>query len=229
LAKRKTIKQDILEELQDARLGIYTTQIAKNLNCSRTTVTKYLKMLEEEGLAVVTSVGDIKLWKHKDTIEDENKKESLMNYILPLYTLMLKNFDKIKVDQEKAKKLGKLISKDFKFDKFIDVSLVKSIEDLIKSLKDKNYEKIANALMDIVDSVLKPLDNYDWEEPFIATDKNIIILRMKDSDFITSPMHFYVLSGILEEEINNFFPITISISKIAKKKNMVDIEIDFLK
>ncbi|NVM53453.1 MAG: HTH domain-containing protein [Candidatus Helarchaeota archaeon] len=224
---KQNIKDEILGVLINSRFGMNITKIAEKLKISRTTVTKYLKSLENEGLAVVQDVGQYKLWIHKDIyLEEKNKGKQLQNFIIPLYITMLKNFEKIGVGPEEIKGLGKSTAKDFNFVDFSDSRVFDFVKEMQISYDNFKPDELARFFMNVIDSVARWFDNYVWKPPIIIDGTRIIILRMENSDYIDAPMHFYLISGVMEEELNNYISGKVTINQIATEEKVVDFKFD---
>ena len=224
---KQNIKDEILGVLIKSRFGMNVTKIAENLKISRTTVTKYLKSLEKEGLAIVQDVGQYKLWIHKDIyIEEKNKGKQLQNFIIPIYQTILKNFKNVGVGTEDVKELGKRTAREFNFVEYSDSRVFDFAKDMQMSYDNFKPEELAQFFMNVIDSVGRWFDNYVWKPPIIINGTRIIILRMENSNFIDAPMHFYLIAGVMEEELNNYFSGKVTVNQIATVEKVVDFKFD---
>lgn len=226
--KSEVIKSKIIELLISSQYGESIKKIAEKLDLSRTTVKKYLDILANEKKVISKNVGQYALWFHAGNIQDQlDMKKSLQTYFKPIYGALLNNFKKINIDNYKIKELGKHISYDLPI---ADINQNPIIGELmehfnVSMLKNIDRNIIADSIMEIIDSALGPLDCFTWDPPIIiqdTIDSPIIILRMKDSEYIDIPGHFYLMAGIIEEQMNKFFTVTIDIQQIFQETKIVD-------
>lgn len=235
LVKEDT-EQEILEILNRERFGLNIQILSEKLGYSRNTITKYLKILEDQGKVFCREIGQNYIWIHKDVYYDKiDKTNPISSLIFSIYTALMKNIEKIDVPPKKVKELGKYIAEDFNFSDYIDRSYLKISKEISDSME------IADLLMKIIDSICKFYDDYTWSSPIIIKDRTIIILRMHNSDLIESPNHFYLISGFIEYEMNkqiNEFNRTIKelknpiegnveIVQINEEKKIVDFQFEF--
>ncbi|MBD3229779.1 MAG: ArsR family transcriptional regulator, partial [Candidatus Lokiarchaeota archaeon] len=160
----KDTKKEILDLLKRSRFGLNVQKISDDLGYSRTTISKYLKILEKDDLVFYRTIGQNKIWIHKDIYFDKrNKDNPLNNLVFAIYTSMLRNMEtsdlKPNLTPDYIKKLGKLIAQDFNFSEFLDNDLLKIPDEIPDS------DKISELLMKIIDSICKFFDNYTWKEP----------------------------------------------------------------
>ena len=124
-----------------------------------------------------------------------------------------------------GKEIGKLISRELPFEKHIPVDL----EGLMKTPLD--LEEIAKTFMDGLNNIyFLTYEKYIFDPPIINRDPPIsIILRIKESRYVQIPLHFEILTGLVEEKINQLFKlkIDVSINAIFPEKSMIDIKISF--
>lgn len=117
MSKRK----DILK-LISVHPQMTTTEIARKLGLSRTTVIKYLKQLSREGLISYRKVGSAKLWFIESNEAEKEAREALIrekmlalndsiaSFLSDGFALKVLDEDEIKVLEKVRKKLHKKIS-----------------------------------------------------------------------------------------------------------------------
>jgi Mn-dependent DtxR family transcriptional regulator len=228
MVKAKDISQDILDVLESSSLGMSITKLAKELNCSRTTVTKYIKKLEKQDLVFFQGVGQYRLWHHKEQFEsNKDKRESLINFYEPLYNSIIKNLPAIGISETQSKELGKRISRDLDFS---DIA-----EDIIETLIPKKncteaeaFNNIVKSTAQILESLCRTFDDFTWEPPIVLTINKIFVLRLKQSQFVKFPIHFYILTGIIEEEMNKYVKVEINVNQIIQNDKIVDLKFELI-
>ncbi|MCJ7445072.1 MAG: winged helix-turn-helix domain-containing protein [Methanotrichaceae archaeon] len=67
-------KERILEAIRNSKVGLTTVDVAKHADISKTTVIKYLSVLNSEGQVEFVEVGPSKLWKLKS--EDRSTEKT---------------------------------------------------------------------------------------------------------------------------------------------------------
>jgi biotin operon repressor len=225
VVKKKDIKDNVLEILKLSRFGLNLKSITEKVECSRTTVTKYLNELEADGFVIDRQIGQYKVWLHRDAYLAGNEMQLPSNSLLyGILSSMLKNMEKLGVEPAFVKQLGITIADDFNFSEYLDKQLLEPMESP-PDLKD-----IADKLMKLIDSVCKIYDNYTWQTPVILPrpDHLEIILRMHNSDFITlAPYNYYLISGFIEHEMNKYVNGTVDVIQIQDKERIVDFQFQF--
>lgn len=219
--KKKSIDSKILELLHRSRFGLNVKHISEELEHSRTTILKYLRKLKEKALVYEREFGQSKLWIHKDIIHGKPKNDNPLGSLLfSIYSSMLKHMEE-DLESEYIKDLGKKIAGDFDFSTLFN----------LHSQEEKNniraLDSIANILMTTIDSICQLYDNYDWRPPVFLKDKNIIIIRMHDSDLIDlAHYHFYLLSGLIEYEMSKYVDCSVNVTQIDEKEKIVDFQFE---
>ncbi len=217
------IKQNILELLKSSKFGLNVKNLKDELGYSRTTIAKYLNILEQEELVFDQKIGQYRVWLHKD---HENTK-SLNILIFDVYQSMLRNMEKdpgFNITPKKIKKMGMQVASDLHFSELVDIQLFEGV-DL------RNFGGIADLLMKAIDMMCTYYDSYSWRPPIIIESKNIIIVRMYDSKLISSTnYHFYMLSGFIEQAMNKMgkgLKHSVNVIKIDEIEKIVDFQFDF--
>ena len=212
-----------MEILKQSRFGLNLKTITDKLECSRTTVTKYLNMLEREGLVFDRQIGQYKVWIHRDAFMSGNEMKLPSNTLLfGIFSSMMKNMQNLGVEPAFVKQLGKAIAVDFNFANYLDQKYMETPE------IPPDMREIAERLMHIIDSICKMYDKYTWQAPIVRPDRGEIILRMHDSDFIAiGQYNFYLISGFIEHEMNKYVNGTVDVIQIQEKEKIVDFQFEF--
>lgn len=214
----------LLDVLKTSRYGLSINKIAEKIGWHRNTVAKYLGILENEGKVFNREIGQYKLWLYKKS-EDEAVSEQ-DQLLLKAYELFIKNLMRLHPEITDGKEIGRLISRELEFEKHIPIDF----NGIAKPPLDFNL--IAKTLMDGLNNIyFLTYEKYEFDPPIINKSPPFIILRIKDSRYVQIPLHFEILTGLVEEKINQLFPLNIdvSINAIYSDKNMIDIKISFKK
>ncbi|MHA1647562.1 MAG: HTH domain-containing protein [Promethearchaeota archaeon] len=231
-----SLQDDILNLLKDAKFGLSVSKLAQQLNASRTTISKYLKILEEERKVSVQDIGQYKLWYQTEKYhQNKLRREALSTFYEPFYRSLLRNFSQFIKKPEDLKELGKVIAKDLNFSELTD-SIVsqQNLTPLPENKEEiaKIHPKLplmAQYIMNIIDSLFSTFDNYEWEPPVILREQNIIILRMKNSEYTSLTAHFQIFAGIIEQEMSKYIEACVTLNQIQPQNQIVDIQFQFKK
>ena len=223
IMEKPDIKQNILDLLKSSKFGLNVKNIKDKLGYSRTTIAKYLDILEKDNLVFDQKIGQYRVWLHKD---HENIK-SLNVLIFDIYQSMLRNMEKdpeFSITPEKIKKMGMQVASDLHFSELVDTQL-------FEGANFRNFSSIADLLMKAIDMMCTYYDSYSWRPPIIIDSKNIIIVRMYDSKLISSTKyHFYMLSGFIEHAMNKMgkgSKHSVNVIKIDEIEKIVDFQFEF--
>jgi len=221
--EKPDIKQSILDLLKSSKFGLNVKNIKDKLGYSRTTIAKYLDILEKDNLVFDQKIGQYRVWLHK---EHENIK-SLNVLIFDVYQSMLRHMEEdseLDISPEKIKKMGMTVASDLHFSELVD-------KQLFEGVNLRNFGDIADLLMKAIDMMCTYYDNYSWRPPIIIESKNIIIVRMYDSKLISSTnYHFYMLSGFIEQAMNETAKGSkgsVNVIQIDEKEKIVDFQFEF--
>ena len=210
----KQYQENILQTVKKSKFGLNIKNIVEELGYSRTTITKYLKMLEEEGLVFERAIGQYRIWIHRDALFASSS--TIGNEMI---FSLLKHLES-KIDPKTIKKLGKEISRDLNFSKYINKGILKDTGN------NTGLANTAEILMKIIDSICKSYDDYTWSTPMLNHKKNQIILRMGNSEIIEITPYYFLIAGIIEQEINraNENAVKVNILQINRQQQLIDIE-----
>jgi DNA-binding transcriptional regulator YhcF (GntR family) len=233
MTKGQVLIDQILDLLLNSKLGLSVNKMAEKIVCSRTTISKYLKELEQKHLVFEQDIGQYKIWHHKDGfIKNKARWDSLSTFFEPFYDSLMHNLPKLNITPANLKELGNLIDQELNFSDLITDIIDQNNTLLISSTNSAstgvltlpNLSEIAQLIMQIIDTLFRTFDPYHWDVPMIFENEGIFILRMVGSEYVRLPSHFYLLSGIIEGEMNRFAPVTINIHQILEKEQIVDIK-----
>jgi biotin operon repressor len=210
-------KSMILDVLEPSRYGMSINNIAENLNWHRNTVSKYLSILKDEGKVIDRKIGQYKLWISGEADRIELSEET--SILLNAYISLLRNLQVLHSGVIEGKELGKLISKDLDFEKLLPIDL--------KDIK-LDLNSIAIYIMDILNNIyFLTHETYNFDPPIVNQSPPFIILRIRESKYIETPLHFQIITGIFEEKINKLFHLNVDISihEIFIEESIIDIKI----
>ena len=220
-------EKDILMLLKDARFGHSINKIAKELNYSRTTISKYLVQMQKEGKVFAQDIGQYKVWHHQEGFYRKNYDCSIANIIFqPFYTSMMKNLPSYGIEKEQFKELGREISKDLDLFELVDTFVDLSASSL-KNSNQTTLNELAHITMDIIDMIFSDSDQFTWHPPFICGEESFFILRMAGSDYFDSPAHFYLLSGLIQFQLEKKTKAAVHIHQIVEEEKLVDMKFQF--
>ena len=214
MGKNKTV---LMELLRPSRYGMSVNKIAENLNWHRNTVSKYLSILKKEGKVADRKLGQYKLWISRDTEAEQVSKETSL--LLNAYISLLRNLNILHPDAIDGKELGKLISKDLEIEKLLPIDL--------KDVK-LDLDSIATYIMDILNNIyFLTNETYNFDPPMINQKPPFIIIRIRDSKYVETPLHFQIITGIFEAKIKQLFnlEVDITVHEIFIEEKILDIKI----
>ncbi len=214
---------EIIEILKNSRFGLNLNAIVEKLGCSRTTATKYLKILETEGEIVDRDIGQYRIWLHKDVFFRDGKQKIPSNTLIyQIYNSLLRNTQNVGLKPADIKKLGTLVAEDFNLSEFIDQTEFPGVEALL------DFSSLAEFLMKTLDSIFRFFDEYTWQPPVLMADKGQIILRLANSHLIAeTPAHFHFIAGIIEHEIQKHGNGTVDVIQVREEDQVVDFLFQF--
>ncbi|TFF87857.1 MAG: HTH domain-containing protein [Promethearchaeota archaeon] len=217
-------KELILKVLKPSKYGMSIKKIAENLDWSRTTVTKYLNELKDDGRVFDSEIGQYKLWLYQIpngmTLTGEGK------ILLRAYMSFLKNLNKLHPEIKDGKEIGKRIAKDLDIENEFPVNFKKLVK------RPLNLTQIAKTLMEVLNNIyFITYEKYNFDPPILNKNPPFIILRIKDSKYINIPLHFDILIGLIEEKVKQFYNIDVDIQihNMLLEENIIDIKINFKK
>lgn len=231
---KASLQDEIIDLLYKTRYGLSVSKLAQQLGASRTTIAKYLKILEDEDKAFVQDIGQYKLWHQKENyLKNKTRREALSTFYEPFYLSVLRNIPQFIQNPADLKELGKVMAKDLNFSEMTDNLLLhqqmpSSPLDLEGNPKTfLPLQLISQKIMSIIDSILTTFDTYQWAPPVIVEEQGLVILRMENSEYHSLPAHFQIFSGIIEEEMSKYISVSVKILQIDPQNNIVDIKFQF--
>jgi biotin operon repressor len=222
MVKKDQINEEILTLLEKSTFGLSVNKIAERLGYSRTTITKYLKELEEKDLAFNQDIGQYKVWHHKlEYSKRLSKWESVSSFFEPFYQSLTKVLPQMGISFDQFKEMGIKIAQNIDYSDLMDNIL--DPQNLKMQTADTfDLEFISKLIMQVIDALSSKIDSYKWNTPIIFEAEKRIILRMEKSVYINNPAHFYLFAGMIEAEMNKFIPVTITIHQIQQEQNVID-------
>ncbi len=228
---KKSRRKAIQNLLKNSQIGLSITNIAEELGYSRNTVSKYLKILKEEGKVYDRELGQYSIWLHNDArLYYEKDKAKGQMFALETYKHFLQYLDNNHPELGKeGKQIGNYMGKN------MDILNLISPELLEFDLRLTDLNNLAKFLMDLLDNTYLSMDSYEWETHSIIDRDEVppmIILRLKDSQYFSTPINFSMLAGVLEIQINSLLKNEGSMIRIDikdtipnKKVNLVELQI----
>ncbi|MCP4760459.1 MAG: HTH domain-containing protein [archaeon] len=230
MEKKSAILDETLDLIKINNFGISTKKIAEKLGYSRTTIRKYLKILETDGLIFDREMGQYKIWLHIDAKEYFGKERNPgQNLILQIYHLLLKSLKLCHPEliPEMGKEMGKSIGLELDFENYIDFDLKNSLKDL------NDLDKTAKFMENIMNNLYLTGDSIHFDPHVSDLSNSSIILRIRNSDFIDIPLEFYFMAGIMEKKMSFYYEklfkktVMVDIIGIVPEINLVDMKISF--
>ncbi len=215
IGKGTNWKKKILKFLNESPSGYTITDIAKNVNSTRITVSKYLSLLEQEEKVLSKEIGVYKLYFSKD------RKYIELSLVRSFYNAVLSGIKTKLSTKEEFKKLGEFIS-DSMFTYIVD-QYPESLRKQITSFPDflKVFSKMYPYHDFFYNKDLVIEENIDLEkEKGIYTFNNVELLSIAEN----LKFHFYIFSGIIERTLSKIFkevPIHCNIESIDVQKKEV--------
>jgi len=221
--KSHEFEAKLLETLQDARFGVSISKLAERMDCSRTTVSKYLKTLEEKQLVVQQDIGQYKLWLHIDHFRlNQSRKDALSAFYEPFYDSIMRHLPQFMGNPAMIKQLGRAIASDLAFSEMAQ-EMVETRRAAVSLDSSVDLSTVAQITMEIFDSIFHTFDTYTWSPPIVMNDKQIFILRMAGSAYSHLPAHFQLIAGVLEAEIEVYSPVEVKVGQILEEEKIVDL------
>ena len=214
--ERREFSKEILNFLLINPSGVTITDIAKGINTSRITASKYISVLEAKKKITTKQIGAYTLYfsVQRDLIPK--------NIMLSFYIGLLKGIKEKITDKETFKKFGKTIAD---FMKFPYGSAIPA--DVLPSkggTKEKYYKFIGDnlSLLDFIYEQKPKITTEMKDDKTIYTISDIELFD-KSEDF---DVHYYIVSGVLEKSISRFFSKAFcNIEEIDVKNRIVKISL----
>ncbi|MCP4760405.1 MAG: HTH domain-containing protein [archaeon] len=211
---KKDLKKKIFELLEEKGKGMSIKKIAEHFKVSRTTVSKYLDILLEEGKIEIEEISHLKFWKIKNS-EDIRTifafwtgYDAFIGAIASAYPEIT---DGKKLGREVAKNLGgndffkNLIDREGTIDLLNKYEKFKKNRNSDKQLYNTCFNELADSFWRLFNKTRLMVDNGLFEPPSIIANPPTIILRNKGQRFLDEflkPPHqdfkFEIIAGLLE-------------------------------
>ena len=214
--EKRDFSKEILNYLLINPSGLTITDIAKGINTSRITVSKYVSILEAKKKVSTKEVGAYTLYF--------NVKRGLipLDIMLPFYTGLLKGLKEDITDKEYYKKYGKRIADFMKFPYGSEVT------DYALPKKDSTTEKY----LEYIGERLSIFNFIYTSKPKILTEimENKALYTISDIELFDNSedfdVHYYIASGVIEKVASRFFPkVSCEVEEIDLKNRIVKISL----
>ncbi len=202
MVKNRDYKLEILNELDESPLGLTITEISTKTNIQRNTVSKYVIVLEAEGLVNKKEVSRAKLFFSK-------KRKYLPRKVVSSFikALFIALKDKIPDREEDFKEIGRAILDNFKFP--LGEEIINQFESL---RKDYGIQAKLKFFQEFYDSFDLVQDNP--EVIIVELQENRVVYKIKDPEFLRPPgdstYFFYFICGITEGLYKRLLKTTVS-------------------
>lgn len=223
-AKESNWKEKILEFLEENPSGCTITDIAREIETTRITVSKYLSLLQQEKRVLSKEIGVYKLYFSAE------RRYIALNLFQAYYRALLLGVRNQLLDQKDLKQTFKEIGyqiadvlSDFLFNQFPE-SLRKHISNFRDFLKF--FGEVYPHLDFIYASTLTIQEDIDTEnEKGIYKFKNPSVLDFtEDLEY-----RFYVLSGMIERSLSKTFtrkPVHCNVKSIDREEKIITIVLE---
>lgn len=214
--EKRDFSKEILNYLLVNPSGLTITDIAKGINTSRITVSKYVSILEAKKKVSTKEIGAYTLYF--------NVKRGLipLDIMLPFYTGLLNGLKEDITDKAYYKKYGKRIADFMKFPYGSEVT------DYVLPKKDRTNEKYLKYIGEQL-SIFNFIYTY---KPKIAIEvmENEALYTISDIELFDKSedfdVHYYIASGVIEKVASRFFPkASCKVEEIDLKNRIVKISL----
>ncbi|MHA1147951.1 MAG: hypothetical protein ACTSR8_06865 [Promethearchaeota archaeon] len=217
--KKRDFYSETLDYLLINQAGLTITDIAKALNTSRITASKYIGILEAEKKVVSKQIGAYKLYYSADRSLIPKK------VMLAYYSGLLASLKHEIKDKEKYKEFGNTIAD---FIQFAFTFSFPENEKLRKGPDYSGYFKNFKKIMTYIDFIYE-------KNPKIKMEKidNGFLFHMSDIDLFDKSedlnLHYYIASGVMEKLISRDLKKEVScdVGDIDVKNRSVNLKITF--
>lgn len=217
-------KSKILNELEDSASGLTITQLAKEIEINRNTVSKYLGILEAEDLVRKKKIGKALLYL---STKRKYLRRSLVNSFIQALLHALK--DNYPNEEETFKNVGRNLLDYFEFS--LGDVYTKEFEKIKKTSNSEAYLQLFKEFYNSFDFFQDDLDL-----SLVELSSHKVRYRIKNSEFLDNSddflYYFYIVCGITEGIYSRGLEINIrcnvediNISK-SKKESYIDISLE---
>ena len=217
-------KSKILNKLEDSASGLTITELAKEVEIHRNTVSKYLGILEAEGLVKKKEIGKALLYL---STKRKYLRRNLVNSFIQALLHALK--DNYPNDEETFKNVGRNLLDYFEFS--LGEAYTQAFEKIKKNSSSDTYLELFKEFYDSFDFFQDDLDI-----SLVELHSHKVKYRIKNSEFLKNSddflYYFYIVCGITEGVYSRGLDIKIScnvedinISK-SKKESYIDISLE---
>ncbi|MHA1674424.1 MAG: helix-turn-helix domain-containing protein [Promethearchaeota archaeon] len=222
------VEAEILSILLTSKYGFSIAKLADKLGYSRTTISKYLNILQQKQKIFSQDVGQYKLWHHGEGFFKSNNDFTLVSlFFQPYYKAMMKNLPTYQITDGQFKELGQKISEELDLSELVEKFIELSTSTIAESNFD-NFHALADINMDIINTLFTGIDAFIWNTPLFFPSEHFFILRMAGSKFIQISAHFHLLCGIIEFQMQKYANFSMDIHQINEEEAIVDFKFQYL-
>ncbi|MFX1392501.1 MAG: winged helix-turn-helix domain-containing protein [Promethearchaeota archaeon] len=190
MENKNDYKSKILNKLEDSTSGFTIIELSKKIKFHRNTVSKYLRILEAEGLVKKKKIGNALLYF---SIKRKYIRKKLVNNFIQALLYALKY--KYPINEQICKEVGLKLLERFQFS--LGEAYREEIEKLRKISDPQAYLKLFQEFYNSFDFFQDDLDI-----SIIELQKDKIIYRIQNSEYLDNSddyiYYFYVVCGITE-------------------------------
>jgi len=183
-------KSKILNELEDSTSGLTITQLAKEVEIHRNTVSKYLGILEAEGLVKKKEIGKALLYV---STKRKYLRRNMVNSFMQALLHALKN--NYPNDEETFKNVGRNLLDYFEFS--LGDTYTQAFEKIKNNSDSDTYLELFKEFYDSFDFFQDDLDI-----SLVELSSHKVRYRIKNSEFLDNSddflYYFYIVCGITE-------------------------------
>ena len=189
--KTKDYKSLIMKKLERALMGLTITEISKKTGIHRITVSKYMNILEAEGLVKKREFSAAHVYRVKK--RKLIKKDLFSSFIQAIFNGVKDQFPN---NERKIKEVGKIVLKHFRFP--IPKAVINDFDKLRDNYDSQDQLRFFREYYTAFD-----LLNEDINISIVELQKNRAVYRLTNSDFLDPSKDFtyffYLTCGIAEQ------------------------------
>ncbi|MEX2689081.1 MAG: winged helix-turn-helix transcriptional regulator [Candidatus Njordarchaeia archaeon] len=206
-----SIEKKILAVLRENPMGLTTTDIAKIVNISRLTATKYLEILKGKGLIHERKIGAYRIWIHRELLEDRKKIIS-RKLICALGDAIYRVFG------EKSMEIS------FEIGRILSEHLVDLFKEGVISFHRGSFFEIISSYISLLSSGLKA------EGIELAEGRGILRILVQEQCLREESIRMigYLIGGVVSGLIENLLKMAAEISrpKIIKREAFFEVIVE---